>query len=186
MALDGKPNIAPNQRESRKTWPQNRNGRIAELLDRPLPNDRLAEMHVIERLILNPKYSTLAACWQAISIMIRLASRSSGSTSCVQNKHRSIQSICWKNSRIASEGAAPRRVKLKSEAPQIEPRLNTPGSLAKALSVPLHRVLYMLRTRRHIRPSARAGTLRLFDRRARAMIRHELNATDARRSGGAA
>ena len=33
----------------------------------------------------------------------------------------------------------------------------------------------------NIRPSARAGTLRLYDRRAVAMVRHELNAIDARR-----
>jgi hypothetical protein len=45
----------------------------------------------------------------------------------------------------------------------------------------LHRVLYVLATRLHIRPSARAGTLRLYDRRAVAMVRHELNAIDAQR-----
>jgi hypothetical protein len=33
----------------------------------------------------------------------------------------------------------------------------------------------------HIRPSARAGTLRLYDRKAVAMFRHELSAIDARR-----
>jgi hypothetical protein len=64
----------------------------------------------------------------------------------------------------------------------MEPRLNTPGRLANALNVPLHRVLYVLRTRRHIRPTARAGALRLFDRKAIAMVRHELHAIDARRS----
>lgn len=49
------------------------------------------------------------------------------------------------------------------------PRLITPG------------VIHVLATRRHIRPSARAGTLRLYDKRAVAMVRHELNAIDARR-----
>jgi hypothetical protein len=53
--------------------------------------------------------------------------------------------------------------------------------IAAELGQPLHRVLHILATRRHIRPAARAGTLRLYDRRAVAMIRHELNAIDARR-----
>jgi hypothetical protein len=53
--------------------------------------------------------------------------------------------------------------------------------IAAALAVPLHRVLHILATRSHIRPTARAGTLRLYDRRAVAMVRHELNASDARR-----
>jgi hypothetical protein len=61
------------------------------------------------------------------------------------------------------------------------PKLITPGVIASELSVPLHRVLHVLRTRAHIKPSARAGTLRLYDRRAVAMVRHELNAIDARR-----
>ena len=61
------------------------------------------------------------------------------------------------------------------------PRLITPGVIAGDLNVPLHRVLHILRTRQHIRPSARAGTLRLYDHQAVAMVRHELNAMDARR-----
>lgn len=61
------------------------------------------------------------------------------------------------------------------------PRLITPGVIATELDVPLHRVLHVLATRRHIQHSARAGTLRLYDRRAVAMVRHELNAIDARR-----
>lgn len=64
----------------------------------------------------------------------------------------------------------------------IPPALITPGVLARALGVPLHRVLYVLGTREHIQPAARAGTLRLYDRQAVAMVRHELNAIDARRS----
>ena len=64
------------------------------------------------------------------------------------------------------------------------PKLRTPGVLAIDLGEPLHRVLYVLRTRRHIRPAARAGRLRLYDRDAAALIRHELNAIDARRAGG--
>lgn len=61
------------------------------------------------------------------------------------------------------------------------PQLLTPGLLAAELNVPLHRVVYVLATRRHIRASARAGTLRLYSARAVALVRHELNAIDARR-----
>jgi hypothetical protein len=60
-------------------------------------------------------------------------------------------------------------------------RLITVGIIARDLGEPLHRILYVLSSRKHIRPAARAGTLRLFDRQAVAMIRHELNAIDARR-----
>jgi hypothetical protein len=63
------------------------------------------------------------------------------------------------------------------------PSLLTPGRIADELGVPLPRVLYVLATRRHISPAARAGTLRLYDRKAVASIRHELNAIDARRTG---
>lgn len=62
------------------------------------------------------------------------------------------------------------------------PNLTTPGRIAEALGVSLHRVQHVLRTRSHIRPSARAGTLRLYDREAVAMVRHEINAIDARRA----
>jgi hypothetical protein len=61
------------------------------------------------------------------------------------------------------------------------PQLITPGVIATELRVPLHRVTNVLATRAHILPVARAGTLRLYDRRAVAMVRHELNAIDARR-----
>ncbi|HVS36837.1 MAG TPA: hypothetical protein VMS17_14855 [Gemmataceae bacterium] len=61
------------------------------------------------------------------------------------------------------------------------PQLITAGVIAAELHEPIHRVLRVLATRRHIRPSARAGTLRLYTRRAVAMVRHELNAIDARR-----
>jgi hypothetical protein len=59
--------------------------------------------------------------------------------------------------------------------------LITAGVIASEVSAPLHRVLYVLATRPHIRPLARAGTLRLYGQRAVAMVRHELNAIDARR-----
>ena len=67
--------------------------------------------------------------------------------------------------------------------PSAIPSLLTPGRIAAELGAPLGRVLYILSTRRHISPSARAGTLRLYDRRAVAMVRHELNTIDARRGG---
>lgn len=62
------------------------------------------------------------------------------------------------------------------------PKLITPGVIAAEVCEPLHRVLNILTTRPHIRPVARAGTIRLYDRAAVAMVRHELNAIDARRS----
>ncbi len=61
------------------------------------------------------------------------------------------------------------------------PTLITPGVIAKKLREPLHRVLRVLATRKHIKPSARAGTLRLYERRAVAMVKYELNLIDARR-----
>lgn len=70
--------------------------------------------------------------------------------------------------------------------PTLPPHLRTPGVLARDLGEPLHRVNYILQTRPHIRPAARAGRLRLYDRDPVALIRHELNAIDARqaRRGG--
>jgi hypothetical protein len=61
------------------------------------------------------------------------------------------------------------------------PKLLTTGRIAAELNEPLHRVTRVLATRKHIRPAAYAGTLRLFDRRALAMVRYELNLIDARR-----
>ena len=61
------------------------------------------------------------------------------------------------------------------------PTLLTAGRIAAEIGEPLHRVTRVLATRKHIQPAAYAGTLRLFDRRAVAMVRHELNAIDARR-----
>jgi hypothetical protein len=64
------------------------------------------------------------------------------------------------------------------------PTLRTPGVIARELGQPLHRVLYVLRTRPFIAPSARAGRLRLYDLAAVARIRHALNAMDARKGAG--
>jgi len=60
------------------------------------------------------------------------------------------------------------------------PKLDTTGRIAGKLGVPLHRITYIIASR-DIRPSAFAGRLRLYDREALAIIRHELNAIDARR-----
>jgi hypothetical protein len=64
------------------------------------------------------------------------------------------------------------------------PSLLTPGKIANELGVSLQRVQYVLSTRSHISPCARAGCLRLYHRQAVAMVRHELNAIAARRSNG--
>lgn len=61
------------------------------------------------------------------------------------------------------------------------PSLLTPGRIAADLGVPLPRVLYILATRPHIHPRARAGTLRLYNQQALAQVRHELTAIEARR-----
>ena len=61
------------------------------------------------------------------------------------------------------------------------PRLATPTEVARVLGVPLHRVLYVLRSRPHILPRAIAGVARCFDDAAIARVRYELNGIDARR-----
>jgi hypothetical protein len=60
------------------------------------------------------------------------------------------------------------------------PRLRTPGVIAAELDAPLSRILYILR-KCAIKPIGRAGVLRLYDREAVEMVRHELGAIDARR-----
>ncbi len=64
------------------------------------------------------------------------------------------------------------------------PTLRTPGVLAADLGEPLHRVLYLLRTRQHIRPSARAGRLRLYGREAIQLLRVELDQLSRNKSKG--
>jgi len=64
------------------------------------------------------------------------------------------------------------------------PKLRTPGVLAELLGVPLHRVQHVLRTRSQIRPTARAGRLRLYDLEALELVRNELKRIDARTKGG--
>jgi hypothetical protein len=62
----------------------------------------------------------------------------------------------------------------------VPPALDTTGRIAGKLGVPLHRVTYIIKSRR-LKPAALAGRLRLYDRESVAVIRHELNAIDARR-----
>lgn len=57
-----------------------------------------------------------------------------------------------------------------------------PGVVAVELGEPLHRIVYALRTRPHIRPKAYAGVVRLFDNAAITEVRHQINAIDARRT----
>lgn len=61
------------------------------------------------------------------------------------------------------------------------PRLLTPGVIAAELGVPLHRVLYVLATRPAVRPTARAGILRLYNRSAVDLVREELARIGERR-----
>lgn len=62
-----------------------------------------------------------------------------------------------------------------------EPRLITTGVIAQRLNVPLSRVLYVLRTRKYIRPAARAGMIRLYDQHAIELVRRELETIAQRR-----
>ena len=62
------------------------------------------------------------------------------------------------------------------------PKLVTVGVIAFELGVPVDRVSRILRSRPHIKPRAYAGHTRLFDNNAIALIRHELNAIDARKA----
>ncbi len=69
------------------------------------------------------------------------------------------------------------------EAIKQVPKLRTPGVMAADLGVPLHRVLYVLRSRAHIKPIARAGRLRLYDREVMRLVIEELAAIKSRRAG---
>jgi len=63
------------------------------------------------------------------------------------------------------------------------PQLLTIGKLAEELGVPIERVRYILATRPHIKPIARAGLTRLYNRNGLEAIRRELQAIAER--GGA-
>ena len=64
---------------------------------------------------------------------------------------------------------------------QHEPKLVTPGVIAAEIGAPLHRVLYVLSTRPAIRPVARAGTIRVYDRMAVTQVGFQLRFMDAGR-----
>ena len=61
------------------------------------------------------------------------------------------------------------------------PQLATVGVIARELHVVVHRVAYIVRTRAHIQPTARAGQYWLYDRQAKIQIQDELDAIDSRR-----
>lgn len=63
-----------------------------------------------------------------------------------------------------------------------EPQLITPGTIAREIGQPLHRVQHVLATRPAIRPAARAGTIRLYDREAVERVRREIDRMDAARA----
>jgi uncharacterized protein YjbI with pentapeptide repeats len=56
------------------------------------------------------------------------------------------------------------------------------GRIAAEYGVPVHRIDYVLATRPHIQPVAKAGTLRLFDQHGKNLIRAELEQIDAKAS----
>ncbi len=62
-----------------------------------------------------------------------------------------------------------------------KPKLVTVGVIAAELGIPVARVCRILRSKPHIEPRAYAGNVRLFDNATIAQVRHELNATAARR-----
>lgn len=67
-------------------------------------------------------------------------------------------------------------------------RLLTTTRVAERLGVPVHRVEYVLRTRRYLTPCALAGNVRLFDNETLLFIQFELeliaDRKAAKRNGG--
>lgn len=55
----------------------------------------------------------------------------------------------------------------------------TTGQIARILGQPAYRVAYILRTRQHIQPLARAGNVRVYTGNALAQVRYEINRIDA-------
>ena len=60
----------------------------------------------------------------------------------------------------------------------------TVGEIARRLGVPVHRIEYVVKTRR-IEPVSRAGNLRVFDETDVAFIAGEIRRMDAHREGSA-
>ena len=67
---------------------------------------------------------------------------------------------------------------MKTDAPII----NTSGRMAEILKVTPSRVSHILRTRPHIKPTAYAGNVALYDSTALAKVRHEITKQDAKRN----
>lgn len=63
------------------------------------------------------------------------------------------------------------------------PILATVGEISRRLKCPLHRIEYVIRTRK-INPSGRAGNSLVYPDEAVARIRDELRKMDRERSGG--
>jgi len=72
---------------------------------------------------------------------------------------------------------------MKMNARPPEPQLITPGTIAREINQPIHRVLHILATRSAIRPAARAGRIRLYDRQAIEAVRREIARIDENRIG---
>jgi hypothetical protein len=64
-------------------------------------------------------------------------------------------------------------------------RLVTAADIAARLGQPPHRVSWILATRRHIRPAALAGAVRVYSTSVIALVQDELDRIDARRKGAA-
>ena len=63
-------------------------------------------------------------------------------------------------------------------------KLLTVGEIAQRLSIPVHRVEYVLSTRKRIVPSAIAGRSRVFNSKAVTQIEQELNAIGSQITSG--
>jgi hypothetical protein len=61
--------------------------------------------------------------------------------------------------------------------------LVTSADIAKRLGQPLRRVQWILATRHHIRPAARAGTVRVYATEAIALVQDEIDRMDAAQKG---
>jgi hypothetical protein len=62
------------------------------------------------------------------------------------------------------------------------PTVNTSGRMAAILEVTPSRVSHILRTRQHIKPSAYAGNVALYNSTALAQVRYEITKQDTRRA----
>jgi hypothetical protein len=62
-------------------------------------------------------------------------------------------------------------------------RLVTPADIAARLGQPLRRVRWILATRPHIRPAARAGRVRVYSTASVALVQNEIDAIEAARKG---